>query len=275
MPIEIILGAAAGILCLSLTAGLTVGAAAMTKDIWDTNFGTGNVREDQARDLANQIRNLATNMKELKSEVGVTVSHLQKNIKELKSDVGVTVRLIQEELKKETKPSYIVEFLQNDKTIYVVKVALVGAIGYGVWKWMGYSVSDIRNGTKRFVAGTLLSMTKNLEKNSGEVGEKLRILSEQLENCGKADEPKEMSNPKKVIEVSRNISQNGNVVDLNKKLYDLVPLEDPNAKVWRPTIGIQIMEEALKSIMAWPTDHILYESHHDNEASGNGFDSGN
>ncbi|KAF5200922.1 hypothetical protein FRX31_009491 [Thalictrum thalictroides] len=99
-------------------------------------------------------------------------------------------------------------------------------------------------------------MTKNLEKNSGEVGEKLRILSE-LENCGKADDPKEMSNPKKVIEVSRNISQNGNVVDLNKKLYDLVPLE------------------ALKSTMAWPTDRILYEIHHDNEASGNGFDSGN
>ncbi|KAF5177794.1 hypothetical protein FRX31_032619, partial [Thalictrum thalictroides] len=131
MAVEIILGAALGAVCLGGTAIVTVGAAAITKEIWDKNFGTGNVREDQARDLANQIKNLATNMIELKSEVGVTASHLQENIKELKSDshsvgvtvshlqknikelksdshsVGVTVRLIQEELKKETKPSYI------------------------------------------------------------------------------------------------------------------------------------------------------------------------
>ncbi|KAF5203436.1 hypothetical protein FRX31_006976 [Thalictrum thalictroides] len=33
-----------------------------------------------------------------------------------------------------------------------------------------------------------------------EVGEKMRSLSEQLENCGKVDEPKEMTNPKKFYE---------------------------------------------------------------------------
>ncbi|KAF5176336.1 hypothetical protein FRX31_034076 [Thalictrum thalictroides] len=62
-------------------------------------------------------------------------------------------------------------------------------------------VSDIRNGSKRCVAGALSSTTKNLAKNSGEVGEKMRSLSEQLENCGKVDEPKEMTNPKKFYEV--------------------------------------------------------------------------
>ncbi|KAF5188719.1 hypothetical protein FRX31_021694, partial [Thalictrum thalictroides] len=90
---EIVCCVALGIVGLTGTTLVTVKLAAITKDIWDTSFGRGNVREDQARVLANQIKNLATNMIELKSEVGVTASHLQKNIKELKSDshsVGVT-----------------------------------------------------------------------------------------------------------------------------------------------------------------------------------------
>ncbi|KAF5185546.1 hypothetical protein FRX31_024867 [Thalictrum thalictroides] len=80
---EIVFGVVAGIVGLSATTLVTVGLATLTKEIWDNGlftdngFGTGNVREDQARDLANQIKNLAKNINELKSDshsVGVTVS---------------------------------------------------------------------------------------------------------------------------------------------------------------------------------------------------------
>ncbi|KAF5189991.1 hypothetical protein FRX31_020422 [Thalictrum thalictroides] len=188
---------------------------------------------------------------------------------------------------------------------------------------MGYSVSDIVNGTKRNVAGALSCMTETLGKKSAKISEKMRNLTEQLENCGKPDEPKKTSNVKnKVSEVDRDISRGGNVLDLNKTPHDLTPLEsipcklfrmdeqdivaeaiwvtndpttlvygcelgrnacmvwvtnaiDPNAKVWRPTFGIQKMEEAIKSTIAWPADHIIYDVHfhYDNEAGGSGKDS--
>ncbi|PIA27957.1 hypothetical protein AQUCO_07400062v1 [Aquilegia coerulea] len=263
------------------------------------------------------------------TEISNKVESLEGIIKELRSTykadsnaVGEFLRLLQEELKKESKPSLTVQFFQDDTTIYVAKIALVGAIGYGVWKWMGYSVSDIVNGTKRNVAGALSCMTENLGKKSAKISEKMRNLSEQLENCGKQDEPKKTSNlKKKVSEVDRDISRSGNLLDLNKKPHDLTPLEnmpcklfrmdeqdivaeaiwmtddpttlvhgrelgrkackvwvtnavDPNAKVWRPTFGIQKMEEAIKTNIAWPADHILYDVHvhYDDEAGGSGYD---
>ncbi|KAL5704424.1 hypothetical protein ACHQM5_022858 [Ranunculus cassubicifolius] len=32
---------------------------------------------------------------------------------------------------------------------------------------------------------------------------------------------------------------------------------EPRSKVWRPTNGIEIMEEAEGSTIAWPTDHVI------------------
>ncbi|KAF5178242.1 hypothetical protein FRX31_032171, partial [Thalictrum thalictroides] len=212
------------------------------------------------------------------------------------------------------KNGFTVQFCQIDTAIFVTKVVVVGAIGYGVMKWKGYSVSDIVNGTKRSVAGALASMTKNVGEKSAAISEKMRNLSEQLDNCGKPVEPKEKPNlEEKVSEAGQDISQGGNVFDLSEKLYDLIPFEgtscklyrmdeqdivaegiwvtdnpatlvqgcelgrnackvwvtkavEPNAKVWRPAFGIQIMEEATKSFIAWPADHIIYDVDYNKEA---------
>ncbi|PIA27958.1 hypothetical protein AQUCO_07400063v1 [Aquilegia coerulea] len=103
---------------------------------------------------------------------------------------------LQVELRKATISSQFAAFFQHDTTLLLIKIADVGGIGYGCWKWMGFSVSDVVDGTKRNVIGALSSTATSLANKFAAISEKMGHCTEQLENYGKLDEQKKMSNLK-------------------------------------------------------------------------------
>ncbi|KAF5181456.1 hypothetical protein FRX31_028958, partial [Thalictrum thalictroides] len=212
--------------------------------------------------LQNDSKNIVDALHALQKGITSTQKAESQRIANALHDLQVTLK---EELRQASISSQIAAFFHHDTTILLIKIAAVGGISYGCWKWMGFSVSDVVDGTKRNVIGALSSTAKNLGNKFTKISEKMEHCTKQLETYSKLDEPKKMSNLKtRVSEVLRDVSQCGNNSEFKEDISKMTPLEDPNAKLWRPTTGIQIMEEAIKSTIAWPTDHIIYDVHYDN-----------
>ncbi|KAL5725008.1 hypothetical protein ACHQM5_008205 [Ranunculus cassubicifolius] len=140
------------------------------------------------------------------------VAELQASVKELTSSAKTesqSLRGLIQGMSKDMKSSSTTNNLPGkplstgssacehcNTTKYVLGAAVVVALGYGYMHVKGISVSDVVNGTKYTMASTVSNVTRNLEKKSAQLTDKMRILTERIENYTKKDEKKNMDVPK-------------------------------------------------------------------------------
>ncbi|CAK9138261.1 unnamed protein product [Ilex paraguariensis] len=101
-------------------------------------------------------------------------------------------------------------------TSLVVPAAALGALGYGYMWWKGLSFSDLMYVTKRNMTNAVSNMTKHLEHVSEALAATKRHLTQRIENVdGKLDEQVELSKSinNKVNDARSDLSQIGYDLD--------------------------------------------------------------